>query len=426
LSTPEVKGKTRSTAAILIILFITALFLILFLSQRVFFVPKILILCLSLLVATAVGRLTDFLRDWFLFIGFIYLFDSLRGTIFILICQLDLPVYTLYVIKAEKFLFGAIPSVVLQDWFLQSPDPSSFTWFEKIVTVAHGSHFVAFLIVGLIIWLYKANYFRLYKTSFYLVIFLGLLGYLAVPTVPPWMASNIFSLLPPIFRFNTVIFNMVIPDITKGFDTNSIAAMPSLHAAFPILLGLILWRLYRWRAFPFCLYVFLILFAIVYTGDHYVVDIIAGGILAVLCYLAAASITKKDRTVMDPDPDSQAIQPKSRAKLIRSLIGGGVILTVGIGIGSYNRRQFVRYPMAYNLYAPRYVDFFKNEADFQSNSQVQFYLGSYHFLRRDMRMAIAYYEKSLKAARSDEEKKRAEGGLEACRKVLGIQPEKSP
>jgi len=82
--------------------------------------------------------------------------------------------------------------------------------------------------------------------------------------------------------------------------------------------------------------------------------------------------------------------------------------------------------MAYNLYAPRYVDFFKKEGDFQANFQVQFYLGSYHFLRKDMRTAIAYYEKSLKVARSDEEKKRAEGGLEACRKVLGIQPRKSP
>lgn len=420
------KGKTRSTAAIIVILFVTALFLILFLSQRVFFVPKILIICLSLLVAAAVGRLTDFLRDWFLFIGFIYLFDSLRGSIFILTCQLDLPVYTLYVIKAEKLLFGAIPSVVLQDWFLRSPDPSGLTWFEKLITVAHGSHFVAFLVVGLVIWLYKASHFRFYKVSFYLVIFLGLLGYMAVPTVPPWMASNIFSLLPRIFRFNAVIFNMVIPDISSGFDTNPIAAMPSLHAAFPILLGLILWRLYRWRAFPFYLYVFLMLFAIVYTGDHYVVDIIAGGILAVLCYMAAASITKKDHAVTDPDPDSQRIQAKSRAKLIRSLVGGVVILAVGIGIGSYNRKQFVRYPMAYNLYAPRYVDFFKKEADFQSNFQVQFYLGSYHFLRKDFHTAIVYYQKSLKAARSDEEKKRAEGGLEACRKVLGIQPEESP
>jgi hypothetical protein len=421
-----VKLNPKSSAGLLIILFITSLFLFLFFSRHVFFVPKILIICLSLLVAAAVGRLAVFLQDWFVFIGFVYLFDSLRGSIFILTCQLDLPVYTLYVIKAEKFLFGAIPSVVLQGWLLKTPDPRHFGWFEKFITVAHGSHFVAFLVVGLIIWLYKKSQFRFYKVSFYLLIFLGLLGYLAIPTVPPWMASNIFSLLPSIFRFNAVIFNMVIPDITSGFDTNPIAAMPSLHAAFPILLGLIFWRIWRWRAFPFCLYAFLMLFAIVYTGDHYVTDIIAGGFLAVLCYLAAVLITRKDFAAQDWSSDSRAIGVKGSASLVRSLVGGGLILSLGVAIGSYNRGQFVRYPMAYNLYAPRYVDFFRNESDFQSSFHVQFYLGSYHFLRKDFAMAIAYYEKSLKVARSDAERKRAEGGLEACRKVLGIQPEKSP
>jgi len=424
LPTPQVKDKTRSAAAIFIILFISALFLTLFLSQRVFFVPKILILCLSLLVAATVGRLNAFLRDWFLFIGFIYLFDSLRGTIFILTCQLDLPVYTIYVIKAEKFLFGAIPSVVLQHGLLRSPDPSGLTWLEKFVTVAHASHFVAFLVVGLIIWLYKSERFRFFKVSFYLVISLGLLGYFAIPTVPPWMAANIFSLLPRVFRFNAVIYNMAIPDITSGFDTNPIAAMPSLHAAFPILLGLILWRLWRWRAFPFYLYVLLMLFAIIYTGDHYVADAIAGGILAVLCYLAATAITKND-IVRAPAPAGPEAEARDRARLVTSLVGGFIILGAGIGIGSYNRKQFVRYPMAYNLYAPRYVDFFRHEADFQSNFQVQFYLGSYHFLRKDVPRAMAYYEKSLKIAGSDEEKKRAEGALEACRKVLG-QPAKKP
>jgi hypothetical protein len=166
--------------------------------------------------------------------------------------------------------------------------------------------------------------------------------------------------------------------------------------------------------------------AIVYTGDHYVVDIIAGGLLAFLCYAAAVFITKKDLAAKEPSSGGQANEAESRTRLLRSLIGGAVILSVGIGVGSYNRRQFVRYPMAYNLYAPRYVDFFKNEADFQSNFQVQFYLGSYHFLRKEIPAATAYYEKSLKIAKSDVEIKRAEGGLEACRKVLGIQPEKNP
>ncbi len=423
---PQLKTESKFSAAFFITLFITALFLILFLSQRVFFIPKILILCLSLLVAAAVGRLKDFLRDWFVFIGFVYLFDSLRGSIFILTCQLDLPVYALYVIKAEKFLFGEIPSVVLQQRLLDSSAPSSFSWFEKLITVAHGSHFVAFLIVGLVIWLYKARYFRFFKASFYLVIFLGLLGYFAVPTVPPWMASNIFSLLPRILRFNAVIYNLAIPDITSGFDTNPIAAMPSLHAAFPILLGLILWRIFRWRAFPFYLYVLLMLFAIVYTGDHYIVDVLAGGLLALLCYGVGFLVTKKEVETGDPGSGRTKAESKGDAQLLRSVVAGLAILVVGIGIGSYNRGQFIRYPMAYNLYAPRYVDFFKRQGDFQSNFHVQFYLGSYHFLRNKITVAMAFYERALKLARNAQEKARVEGALEACRKVMDLGPDKRP
>ena len=416
---PKLKFKSKPSSAIFIGLFIIALFLVLFFSRRVFFVPKIMVLCLSLVVAAAVGRLKVFLKDWFLFIAFVYLFDSLRGSIFILTCNLGLPVYTLYVIKAETFLFGAVPSVVLQDWLLKSGSAMQLGWFEKFVTVAHGSHFVAFLIVGLVIWLYRTSHFRFFKVSFYLVIFFGLLGYLAVPTVPPWMAANVFGLIPRLFRFNAVIYNMVIPDITSGFDTNPIAAMPSLHAAFPILLGLVLWRIFRWKASPFFLYVFLMLFAIVYTGDHYVVDVLAGGLLAALCYSAAVRITEKDFEHKESIPDPRATGAKDGAKLLRSLVGGLVILGVGVGIGSYNRDQFVTRRLAYTLYSPRYVDFFKKESEFRSSFRVQMYLGTHLFFRKDVRSALIHYETALKIARDDEEKKRAQAGVEECRKILG-------
>ena len=422
----RLKIGSESSATVFIIIFVVVLFLVLFLSQRVFFVPKIMILCLSLAVAAVVGRLKIFLRDWFLFIAFVYLFDSLRGSIFILTCKLHLPVQTLYVIKAEKFLFGAVPSVALQNWLLPSADPRDFTWLEKFITVAHGTHFVAFLIVGLIIWLYKPTQFRFFKVSFYLVIFFGLLGYFAVPTVPPWMASNVFGLLPRLVHFNVVIYNMVIPDITSGFDTNPIAAMPSLHAAFPILLGLVLWRIYRWKASPFFLYVLLMLFAIVYTGDHYIVDVLAGGLLAALCYGAAVRMTITDPGVKDAALSRQEVERRDDAKLLRALAGGLVILGVGIGIGSYNRDQFLHHRMDYNLYSPRYVDFFAREADFQSNFHVQLYIGSYHFFRKDYRTALLYYEKSLKLAGTDAERGRAEAGLEACRKILGLGAAKIP
>ncbi len=112
------------------------------------------------------GKLRIFLQDWCVFIGFLYLFDSLRGTIYIATCRFGLPVYTTYVIKLEELLFGCISSVYLQKLLLHNNSSTQFSWFEKFVTVIHGSHFVAFLLIGFIIWLYKSDYFRFLRFLF--------------------------------------------------------------------------------------------------------------------------------------------------------------------------------------------------------------------------------------------------------------------
>jgi len=409
------KFSPRSSPVLLVVCLLAVLIVILITSQRFFFVPKILIILLVILAVAAMGKFKVFLQDWFVFIGFIYLFDSFRGSIYIATCRLGLPVHTLYVIRIEQFLFGGIPSVMLQDLFLRSHSASGFGWFEKFITVAHGSHFVAFLLVGFIIWLYRPRLFRFFKVSFYLTIFLGLLGYFAVPTVPPWMASTVFGLLPRITRFNAIIYNMAIPDISSGFDTNPIAAMPSLHAAFPFLCGLILWRAYRFKAWPFYLYALLMQFAIIYTGDHYVTDVLAGFVLAGFCYGAALVLTKKDVPPESALPAEKLEATDSPKKLVSALVGGLLILLAGIVIGSYNRDQFLHNPTAYNLYVPRYADFFRHEADFAKNFQVQYYLGSHHFLKRDFDRAISYFEKCRAIARNEAERQRAETGIKMSR-----------
>jgi len=409
------KFSPRRSPVLLVVGLLAVLILILVLSKRFFFVPKILIIMLVILAVTALGKVKLFLQDWFVFIGFIYLFDSFRGSIFIATCRLGLPVHTLYVIRIEQLLFGGVPSVMLQNLFLRSDAASGFGWFEKLITVAHGSHFVAFLLIGFIIWFYRPQYFRFFKVCFSLTIFLGLLGYFGVPTVPPWMASNVFGLLPRIVRFNAIIYNLAIPDITSGFDTNPIAAMPSLHAAFPFLCALILWRIYRFKAWPFYLYALLMQFAIVYTGDHYVTDVLAGFVLGVFCYAAALVITRKDAPAEEPAAAGTAEAAVIPRKLVKALAGGLVILLAGIVIGSYNRDQFLHNPTAYGLYVPRYADFFRHEADYEANFQVQYYLGSHHFLKGDYDRAIVYFEKCLAMARNEAERQRAETGIRMSR-----------
>jgi membrane-associated phospholipid phosphatase len=419
---PKATLNPRRSPLFFIILFLGVLVLILLFSGRVFFVPKLLMLLFVILAVAAMGKIVLFLRDWSVFIGFLYLFDSLRGSIYIATCQFGLPVYTTYVIKLEQLLFQTVPSVWLQNLLLRTQPDSGFGWFEKLITIAHGSHFVAFLTVGFIIWLYQRQYFRFFKVSFYLTISLGLAGYFALPTVPPWMASSVFGLLPRIIRFNAVIYNLAIPDISAGFDTNPIAAMPSLHAAFPFLCGLILWKIYRWKSWPFYLYALLMLFTIVYTGDHYVVDLLAGIILGLICYAAAWSLTRKDFEAGTAGPPPGAGGAAGLKPTVKAIAIGLAIMTGGILVGSYNRGQFVNRAIAYNIYVPRYVDFFRPGEEFGSNYEVQYYLGGHHFMNLDFERALFHYERCLSLSRTDREREQSETGIRKCRANLDRRP----
>ena len=68
---------------------------------------------------------------------------------------------------------------------------------------------------------------------------------------------------------------------------NNVAAMPSLHAAYALLVVLFLWRLSPWWVRPLlALYPPAMAFSLVYGGEHYVVDCIAGWAYAAFAYFS--------------------------------------------------------------------------------------------------------------------------------------------
>jgi membrane-associated phospholipid phosphatase len=414
------ESRFSDKRAIWLVLAAAAALMVLFVVfERFLFLPKILMVGLILLAAVLMGKIKPLARDWFVFMAFIYLFDSLRGIIYILTCRLQLPAYALYVLNIEKTLFRGVPSVALQKLLLH-PDPAgNFGWLEKTLTVCYGSHFIAFLFVGFLIWLSRPKAFSLYKSSFYLLVFLGELGYALVPTVPPWMAANHFGLIPPLTHFNIELFNVVIPDISSGFDTNPIAAMPSLHAGFPILCSILLWRLYRWKGIPFYLYTLSVIFAIVYSGDHYLTDILAGGVLAVACYIVGGMILKRRRGASEAESGTQAEIPFGGAALRKRILLGLGVFLIGVIIGGINKTQFRFHISLYNPDIPRYVDFFRHEDRYQESYLIQHYFGNHFLALNDYRTALGYLERSLKLARNHIESKEAQQDIAFCRRMLG-------
>ena len=382
------------------------LFGVFLLLNRFFYAPKLLLIGIILVVALALRKMDLLVRDWFPFLAFLYLFDSLRGTIYALTCRLQLPVRALYVLDLERALFGAVPSEVLQKSLLRT-SPPDFGPVEKLATVIHGTHFVAFLYVGLVIWLQKPRFFSAYKSAFAWLTGVGVLGYLLIPTVPPWMASDVFGLLPGLEHFNVILYNTNFPDLSAGFNTNPIGAMPSLHAAFPFLAFLILLRLYRGRALVFGLYMLLMDFTIVYSSDHYLVDLGAGILLASACYVFVFRRAA-----------GREARPAGRAPWLPVAAGAG-LLVLGVGLGLANKHAFESHPQDYDYATvPRYVDFTRNEARYAESFAVQMYLGGHAIARGSSEKALAYFERALALAPGRAERKRAELRVAQCRALL--------
>jgi membrane-associated phospholipid phosphatase len=215
-----------------------------------------------------------FLREWLPFLAMTVLFDAGRGASYALVEAGYRPVFVHYPIQLEELLIG-VPavSVPLQQAFQSLP-------LDRAMVIVHGSHFLYFLLFGLVVWHARREQFWRFRRSMIAVLVTGLVAYVLIPTAPPWMAAG-QGLVPPINRTIEEIYTTYVGELYGAFDTNPVAAMPSIHVAFPAVCALVAWSCFsRTTAMLAGAYAILVCFAVMYLGDHYFVDVLAGVVLA--------------------------------------------------------------------------------------------------------------------------------------------------
>jgi membrane-associated phospholipid phosphatase len=134
-----------------------------------------------------------------------------------------------------------------------------------------------FTVVGLaVLWVYLRRHdaFTGFRNSILLANMIGLVGYVFVPTAPP--------------RLLGVGFTDEHRDGLVSFAANPYAAMPSLHSADALIVGVVLftvckrwWAKAFWAAWPAWVW-----FAVMATGNHFWLDCIAGIFVAILAMSA--------------------------------------------------------------------------------------------------------------------------------------------
>ncbi len=223
-----------------------------------------------------------------------------------------------YVVDAEKWLFaGSLPTAWLQGRFYQEHSVGALEVFCAAVYVTY--YFVAHL-VALALWRLDRPAFRRYGLSVLLTVYAGLAFSFAVPTAPPWLAAE-HAGAPHMSRVvaDVLGWNPERAGDSGTVGTNPYAAMPSLHIALTALVVLGLWR-YRALRLPVLVYAAVMAFTLVYTGEHYVVDELAGAATAALAWVAAGRLAgvrfQWKRSVKWPEfPHGRTVEPEQAARL---------------------------------------------------------------------------------------------------------------
>lgn len=197
-----------------------------------------------------------------------------------------MPIHFLYALEWDAAIFGVVPTVWLQEHLYRGANG----WLEIGTVAVHLSYFLMPHLLGLFL-LGRPKLLRHYALSVGGTLTLGLILYYLVPTAPPWLAAETGILEGPVRVITELGAWSGYDNFSRVYqlvgEPNAVAAMPSLHTALTALVAFAVARMGRLRAITGYLYLFLMGFSLVYLGEHYVVDVLAGIAVAWLAWKAA-------------------------------------------------------------------------------------------------------------------------------------------
>lgn len=272
------------------------------------------------LLAASIGqarRMLYVVRDWLPFALVLIAYDLSRGAADLV----GRPTLWHWQIDADRWLFfGTVPTVWLQER-LKLPHPP---WWEIFISSVYMSFFILPYAIAAALWLRNRDEWKSFVRLFVGLSFAALVIYALLPAAPPWAAARCTATdveggpAGPRCMFRSA---RDAPDggllgamqttqdganawieriVGRGWgklnlhsasalidqgqaSVNLVAAIPSLHAGLSLALAMFLWNRVqrRWRP-VLVTYVLVMAFTLVYTAEHYVVDILLGWVLALV------------------------------------------------------------------------------------------------------------------------------------------------
>lgn len=238
--------------------------------------------------------------------------------------DLGLPLQVHMPTVLDQWLAGGVtPTQWLQEHLHPGPvDGTAIPWFAAMVSLVYCSHYLVTPVLAVVLWLRDRTLYRLWMSMVVTLAVLGLATYVLLPTAPPWLASFSGDLSgPPVLRltsegFDQIGLGTVGSALALGQHlVNPVAAMPSLHVAFATLAAAFgCWRLRSPLRWLLLLYPVAMCFSLVYAGEHYVTDALAGAAYAVVVLLVWRAIAARRARQAQVDRSGNPSLPDSSVR----------------------------------------------------------------------------------------------------------------
>lgn len=199
-------------------------------------------------------------------------FFSLFESIFMILPYFNTLRYDDLMISIDHFICGVHPTI----------------WIEKIINpplteLMYISYFFYFpMPLILVILLYYRKQFEALEELIILMFityYVAYITYFFLPVEGPRFHLNHLQTVPLIGLF----LSKPIMSLINFFEPNKLDCFPSLHAAIMLVIMYLTFKNAKKLFYVYLPFAFLIMISLVYCRFHYVIDIIAGTVLAIFC-----------------------------------------------------------------------------------------------------------------------------------------------
>lgn len=206
--------------------------------------------------------------------------------------RVKFPIQVETMMHVDRFLFfGNDPNWVLQEHFWQG----RIRWWDVVAGTTYMTHFVFPMIVMAALWATSHRQWVRFMKRFATLLAVGCVMFMVLPTAPPWMLGTPkypYQIMPELHRnAGRGFYHLGFDSWTTGYklalsNGNGVAAMPSLHASFALIVPAFFlpWIRWKWVKALMLLFPVIMLASLVYLGEHWVIDGLVGWALTGGCF----------------------------------------------------------------------------------------------------------------------------------------------